>query len=630
MGTIKRLLGWGGQHIGWNIAGFDVPVVQANGIEVRGTILDMMDGWHLLQPDMDKGLEFVSAFFTALPPWKHLADEFGREALYSCYDADAALQNALGIQKGLQAQGIWDLFLRQCDLALVLREAGDRGNVIDREAQAELEVELTELLRVALLEAQALVPSEFRKAKLYVRLPKGAVPEQWVEGIREVTARACTMCGKLNVSAKTHPCCKKGLGAVEMVKTEQHFFARTKLPADISLEELKKWLGSNGFNPNSSDQLIEYIKAYDHPLGYNPKTEMDSADGKQLAKLAVKYGAKHPIYQHTCGIHKISKALSTYVFGMRPDKAGRVHSTYVNAPWTWRLSSRNVNMQNQGKREANPYAKKARKTIIATPGRMLVQADSSAIEAVFVGYFMNDQKYIELARQSIHAYVACHKLGWEFTPDAVAKVKREQGALYESVKTVVHGTNFGMTPYLMHMNRPDLFPRMKDAKEMQELLFAALPGLKTWHWEIRSFAQRTNYLLSPWGVKFYFYDVFTHARDGERNIIYHEDGTPKIILGKDGKRVVAALPQSSAGFFMRDNLVILGQTKARQWMGANVSVHDGYCLDVPTHEVDEAIDLLSTVLTRPIVEMGGLQVGCEVEVGPDWGSMKKVKTVSIT
>jgi hypothetical protein len=357
---------------------------------------------------------------------------------------------------------------------------------------------------------------------------------------------------------------------------------------------------------------------------------MDSADGKQLKKLAHKYGAKHPIYAHTCEIHKISKALSTYVFGMRPDKANRVHSTYVNAPWTWRLSSRNVNMQNQGKREDNPYAKKARKTIIASPGNVLVQADSSAIEAVFVGYFMNDKKYIELARQSIHAYVACHKLGWEFNPDTVKKVKREQGKLYESVKTVVHGTNFGMTPYLMYMNRPDLFPRMKDAKEMQQLLFDALPGLKQWHWEIRQFAQKNNYLLSPWGVKFYFYDVFSHKRDGERNLLYDDKGDPLITLGKDGKRVVAALPQSSAGFFCRDNLVILGQTKARQWMGANVSVHDGYCLDVPTHEVDEAIEILCNVLTRPIPEMGGLQVGCEVEVGPNWGEMTKVKTVGVS
>jgi hypothetical protein len=243
---------------------------------------------------------------------------------------------------------------------------------------------------------------------------------------------------------------------------------------------------------------------------------------------------------------------------------------------------------------------------------------------------MNDPDYIKLARASIHAYVACKRLGWEFTPENVKRVKREKSALYESVKTVVHGTSYGMTPYLMHMTRPDLFPTLRSAQETQAFLFNVLPGLPRWQWEVRQFAHKHNYLTNPWNMRHYFYDVFTYKRDPDTHaVLYGPDGEPLIKLGQDGKRAVAFLPQSSAGFFCRDNLVLLGRTKAAPWMGANISVHDGYCLDVPEDRVDEAVEILCEILTRPIPQMGGLQVGCEVEVGTDWGSMTKVKTVTI-
>jgi hypothetical protein len=629
--TIRRLLAFPGCHIGWNIINFDVPIVEANGVSVCGTVLDYMDGFHLLQPDLDKGLEFVSSIFTDLAPWKHLAGEFAQEALYSCIDADAALRNSIGIAEAFVKQGIWQLFLQQMKLTKILNAAGARGNCIDGAAQKELETLLSEKLRVGLMKAQELVEPQFLRVKPYVRLPKFAIAEEWQEFENETPVRVCSVCGARGVSEKTHPCCKTKGAKVESIMLKTKAWARMKLRPDTSLEGVKSWLQFNGFNPNSSDQMLAYMKEYDHPVGYNHKTGSESADSKQLLKNGLRYNTKgHRIYLHTVELHKISKALSTYVIGMTSDEHGRVHSHYVNSPWTWRLASKNVNMQNQGKRKSNPYAMLARKTIVASPGCTLVQADSSAIEAVFVGYFMGDQKYIELARKGIHAYVCCQKLGWDFTPDNIKRVKAEQLGLYDAIKMVIHGTSFGMTPYLMHMERPDLFPQMKNAKETQALLFEVLPGLKEWHWNIRVAAHKTNSLISPWGVKFYFYDVFTYKIEpATRTILYGPDGKPLINLGKDGNRVVACLPQSSGGFFCRDNLVLLGETEASEWMPANVTVHDGYCLDVPNARVPDAIEILGTILTRPISQMNGLRIGCEIEVGQNWGEMEQVKVIKI-
>jgi len=620
---IGRLLAYTGPHVGWNIVGFDVPLVEANGVEVGGEVLDMMDGWHLLHSDLDKGLEFVSAFYSDLPPWKHLSDSDLK--LYSCIDADAALRNAEGITADLKKAALWDRFRKEMELKALLQEAGRRGNIIDIEAQQKLQVELEEKLRQLLLDAQLLVPAESRQAKLYRRKGKGK--GHWIEVEQMAPVRQCSRCGRLNINVRH--ACKDGPGfEIQKIDVPTTMYVEAAPSRDCTLEELKVWLKANGFNPNSTQQLMAYMRANKHPVGYNHKTDQDSADALHLRKLVAHYGKKHPIYAQTLEIHKVQKALSTYVIGLKPDASGRVHTEYVNATSTWRLASRNVNMQNQGKREANPYAKAARKTIIASPGCQFVQADSSAIEAVMVGYFMGDPGFIDLARKSIHAYAACRKLGWEFTPENVQKVKGEQAQLYERMKRTIHLTNYGGTPYMMVQAAPEVFPTRKAAKEMQDFLFDLFPGLRQWHHEVRLFAKKHGYLTSPWGIKHYFYDVFTYEMIDGR-VRMRPDGQPCIRLGKDAKRAIAFLPQHSAGMFMRDNLLLLGKTEARLWMPANVSVHDGYCLDVPENKIELATEILVDILTRPIEEMGGLRVGCEVEVGPNWGAMTKTRTVTV-
>jgi hypothetical protein len=246
-------------------------------------------------------------------------------------------------------------------------------------------------------------------------------------------------------------------------------------------------------------------------------------------------------------------------------------------------------MQNQGKRESNPYAAAARKTIIAPEGFRIVQADSSSIEAVMVGYFMNDPHYMELAKLSIHAYLCCKWLGWEFTPENVKKIKKDHKDLYEQLKRVNHGTNYGMGPRLMFGNDPEIFGTLKEAKRCQEFLFEQLPSLPKWHHEIRTRAQKEGYLQNPFGLRHYFYDVYTYQTTGSGSIVYGNDGLPKIKLGKDSKRAIAFLPQSSAGLFARQNIVLIGQSDMEPYMPANITVHDGYCLCVPYNLVDKAV-----------------------------------------
>jgi DNA polymerase I-like protein with 3'-5' exonuclease and polymerase domains len=620
MADIGRLLASDLEKIVWNGRTFDIPLIRANGLVVNGAVLDGMDMWHYYQSDLPKGLEFVSAFFTDLMPWKHINNS--DPALYSCIDADAAYLIVQGITAEMTRTGQidkWRVHDQQCMAQLDV--AGGNGMHIHLERQKELETELTEMLREKLVEVQQDLNPAWMKTKVYVRLGQADPAFEWKPTVASKAVKRCAYCNKENVNKK-HPCFKEQEQKILLDAKEVEAYYKTLTP-DAPLESIQEWLKSNGFNPNSSNQLISYMKGNKHPVAKNWKTDADMADSKHLARLAVRY-PDHKVYAQTVEIHKIAKALSTYI--LATDENGKAYCTYVNSPSTWRLGARNVNVQNQGKKEGNKYAAAARATIIAKPGYVFVQADSSAIEAVFVGVFMDDPAYIEIAKKSIHAYLCCKKLGWAFTKENVKRVKEEQEVLYNQLKRVVHGTNYGMGPYLMHMNEPEIFPTLRSAMQMQRFMFDSLPKLPEWQFDVRQRAKREGYLENPWGLKHYFYDVFNYAYDDDGELIIdRRTGRPKVKAGSDSKRVVAFLPQSSAGLFMRENIVSLGKELDPAWFPAHHSVHDSYCLEVPDHDgtIEYAAGCLREILTRRIPEMNNVRVGCEIEVGKDWKNMKR-------
>lgn len=244
---------------------------------------------------------------------------------------------------------------------------------------------------------------------------------------------------------------------------------------------------------------------------------------------------------------------------------------------------------------------------------MFVEADSSAIEAVLTGYFAGDRRLIDLSKQSVHAYLCCQKLGLAFTPEHVTLVKTHHEGLYSAMKQTVYLSLYGGKPRMMVLQAPKHFRTLREAEEMQAFFLAQFPSLVAWWDQTREFAHKHNSLTNPWGWKNYFYNV------------YRRDDQGHTILGEDKNEVAAFLPQSAAAMFMRDNLRILGATWVRPHMPAIGTVHDSICLDVPEARVDEAIDLLVSVLSRPIPELGGLRIGCEVKVGDDWWAMSKVR-----
>jgi len=598
---IRRLLSSDLPKAGWNCAAFDVPRLTREGFPVGGRIYDFQDGWHLLESDLPKGLEWVSSYYTHTAPWKHLSDQ--QPALYAAIDADVTIQNAIGITRDLKAAGQWDLFERHVtDLMPLLFQAGARGNQVDVDYQqtlrADMEAEKGRLIDAA----QAMVPDAVRPTRRVKTAPGPDVPHRvvWVPG----TVKVCDRCLRVITSKAEHqqgkkadnPC--KGAGVL-------------KEEAQVAEYDLLE-----PFNLGSSQQLLAYARYHKHPVGINHKTKQPTMDKTQLEKLAKKVGATHPLYQAALDYSKVAKTLSTYMY--TPDAEGLIHTTYVNAPSTWRLASRNVNLQNVGKRESNIWAKKARRQIVARPGHIFVQADSTSIEAVVTGYLIGDPTFTAVAKKSIHAYLVCAELGLEFTDETVEQVKKTHKNLYNQFKTAVYLLLYGGDPFLMHMTNPELYPTKQAAEAIKEKIFTLMPKLPEWQTRVREQAKREGVLQSPWGYRHRFYDVYTFKRTASGEIEYHEDGTPIVKLGNDAKRALAFIPQNCAGAFCRDTLLLIGQSEWGPYMPANISVHDGYTLEVPEALKDAAAQFLIDTLTRPVLELGELRIGCEVDMGYNW------------
>jgi hypothetical protein len=620
---VKRLLeNYRGIHVGWNSLHFDYPMMMEDeGIEFHpeATLLDGMDLWHWLQSDLDKGLEHVSGYFTDITPWKHLAT--AEPGTYSCIDSDAAFRNTVAIIEQVKKSGSWETYKKvSIDLMLpVLYKAGRRGVHIDIQKQEELKKDLNAIQEDLLQKVQEAVDERFKKYKQYVRKPDRPGYEP-ITGVGR--QKYCSACDKPNVTRK-HPCIVQSKGTIQERTVSVEYFIQNRPGAG----EIQSWVKTNGFNPNSTTQLREYIRYYGHPLGQNHKNKNadEAVDAKHLRKLAKKFGDQHPLYPLTVKIHKVSKALSTYCW--TPDADGKIQTTYTNKPSTWRLASEDKNLQNVGKREDNPYAKKARGTIVPPPGYIFLQADSSSIEAVLVGHFMQDSSYIELAKKSIHAYLVCKWHGWDWNPANAAKAKKD--VLYDQMKRAVHGTNYGMGYRLLYSQYEDIYPSMLEAKRCQDFLFECLPQLKEWQHQIRVRAQKECYLESPWKHRHYFYDVFSYRMDANNRLMYGPDGKPLIKLGKDGKRAVAYLPQHSGGMFARENCVLIGNSEYGQYMMANCTVHDSYCLALPEAKLQGAKQFLIDTLTRPVIQLSGLRIGCALETGTDWLNVTELETVTV-
>lgn len=493
-----------------------------------------------------------------------------------------------------------------------------RGVEVDNDARRELLHKLTTEVHGYQDEAQQYVPEQLFPVERKKRSPSEASREKRrVVSVTPVTVerdsvKTCSRCGLQHVTAAKHTARKGGKGEVPLnacYKADILQQPGTDTEFDIRLP----------FNPGSDDQLRAYAELYRHKLGRNWKTKEATLDAKQLQKFIDKYGDKHPLYKLARSIRGVRKAKG-YAKAWVPDELGRLYGQFKNVPETLRLSQADHNFMNVSHRGNVPYADELRRLLIAPPGHVIIEADSSSIEAVMTGYYMGSKSYMEMAKKGIHAYWACQTLGLEPTKENIALIKNSTDLktriLYETKKRTVHGVSYGMGAILLHFSYPEFFPTIKAAQAEIDDFFQFVPDLQAWQLDTQKWAYKHGYLESPWGFRNYYYQVFNY-----------DTGTKLYRPGPDAKAAVAFKPQHSNGMFQRENLKMIASRGWLKYMSAIGHVHDSNGMIIPEEMVEKAASDLIDVMNRPIKQLGNLIVGVQVKVGKNWGEMEPYRSV---
>jgi len=510
------------------------------------------------------------------------------------------------------------------DLDPVLWQMGRVNGIhVDNEKRLALLSEMNHKVAGFVSEAQSYAPVEIHPRKLWKTKPEGdkhLIPLQ----VPNDKVKTCSRCGLQHVTKTEHTGRKGGRGDVPLNACYKADIIFTP-GFDTHYEEVL------AFNPGSDDQLRAYASLHRHRLGQNWKTGEDTLDEKAVQKLINKYGEKHDMYRLALQIRKVRKARG-YAKAWVPDEKGLLYGQFKNVPETLRLSQSNHNFMNVSHRGNVPYAEELRSLLIAPPGFVLLEADSSSIEAVFSGKFMGSDSYMALATKGIHAAWLCEKLGLEVTKDNIKKVKNPEDnadfwaargltvfqlkVMYETKKRTVHGVTYGMGAKLLFESYPEFFANKAEAQAEIDDFYRFVPDLKAWHDDTRKWAHKNGYLQSPWGVRNYYYRVFQ---------LDWATGVWK--PGEDAKACIAFQPQHANAMFQRENLMMIAKRGWLQYMTAIGHVHDANGLCVPEERAEEAATMLAEVMNRKIPQMGNIQVGVQVKQGKNWADMKVVLTV---
>lgn len=381
----------------WTDSHFDSKRLRASGLRLPNRILSGMWAWHFYHSDLRKGLGFVAPFFYAGPPWKHLSA--AEPAKYNAMDQAIGRAATIGSLDRLKAEGRLDRFMRHCvDVGPILVTMGKAGVPVDREYRdgvffPRIRAEYDE----AVAQLQSQVPDNVKPVKTWKRPPKD------MTGV-EVTT--------VDTGIKT-------LGGEPLMKPVL-------------------WSKRLPLNEDSRNQVIALMGRL------NIKPPKVRGEGRETteAKHLLRLSKKYPVFGTILRCRQRGKLISTYQWPL--DEHGRVHTEYGFHSSTWRKTSRSVNLMNIPKR--NDLAQAFRRTIVASPGHMLIEGDSSAIEAVFVGYDAGSPSYVRLSQAGIHGWMtsAYHKqvIPTDTEFDQLVKLckaaKKQWPEDYEVLKRVDH------------------------------------------------------------------------------------------------------------------------------------------------------------------------------------------------
>ncbi|HET9253885.1 MAG TPA: DNA polymerase [Pseudonocardiaceae bacterium] len=698
---------------------------QADGSDV--TILDAMWAAHYLQSDWPLGLGFWAPFYSDYGVWKHLAKVKGQDALYAAVDGlQTNRVGPYGVFPALVKDGLWDAFWRHSHLReqYVLRPSYEQGVPVSVD---RLDAFHTKLQGIAADRLTAIQHSELvgvlHPKNGYKKKPKSETPPKTVlgrarekgdaakadyiaQGVRLVertvtcAVQSCRACGKSPVGP-AHNCLvrrkrkRRAAAAADLTPSlldgdpgladpqqpaeddaaaEPHAAVAPLLVTSPSVEQ--RWFWQLPFNPDSSRQILKFIKDSGESPGKEKHTKKETGDKATLKKLAKKTG--NPVYQQILDYKAVKKVDSVYVVGTKRRlwKDNRVHPLITQRPSMFRDSSVNPNLQNviADKSGRSSLAAGFRDCIVADPGYRIVEIDYGGTEGVDTGWMIGDPVYIRLATLGVHAYLTAHLLHekkiLQTVPDLswsdsdlvflFKEIKKYYPADYDRAKRCVHGNNYGLTVYGMHETFPEDFPTLKDAQYTQDLYYALCPKLPEFHERVRAIAYDQGYLGGPFvddytlltrsgkhhpfGYRHWFWGVqsvrpltevaYRKLQWIAKNRLKRENHPRvriinrrpfEVVPGEDSKRVIALFPQSITAGKLKEAQLNLLHPESRTFIGHAAEgktpllhpIHDSLLFHFPDRVWEWAASIAVLVMRAPC-----LQMPCPEE----WGIGSHIRT----
>ena len=361
-----------------------------------------------------------------------------------------------------------------------------------------------------------------------------------------------------------------------------------------SIEQLQQsiWaLAGEPFNIQSPKQLGHVL--FDQlmlPAGKKTKTGW-STNAAVLEKLR----GKHPIIDQILDYRMLTKLKSTYADGLLKEISadGRIHTNFqMTVTATGRLSSTEPNLQNIPVRRE--LGAQIRRMFVASPGKVLVDADYSQIELRLLAHIANDETMIAAFRsgEDIHAVTASQVFGVPLAE--VTPLQRSHA------KAVNFGIVYGISAFSLAQ---DIGVFQNEAKAYMDSYFAKYHGVRDYMKRIVEQAKADGYVTT----------LFGRRRD------LPELKSSNFNLRSFGERVALNMPiQGTAADIIKAAMVRVDARMRAEKLQARLllQVHDELIVECPAEEAETVKAILTEEMEHVVDYRVPLLV--DAKIGASW------------
>ena len=361
-----------------------------------------------------------------------------------------------------------------------------------------------------------------------------------------------------------------------------------------SIEQLQQsiWaLAGEPFNIQSPKQLGNVLfERLMLPAGKKTKTGW-STNAAVLDKLR----GKHPIVEQILDYRTLTKLKSTYADGLLKEISadGRIHTNFqMTVTATGRLSSTEPNLQNIPVRRE--LGAQIRRMFVASPGKVLVDADYSQIELRLLAHIANDETMIAAFRsgEDIHAVTASQVFGVPLAE--VTPLQRSHA------KAVNFGIVYGISAFSLAQ---DIGVFQSEAKAYMDSYFAKYHGVREYMTRVVEQAKADGYVTT----------LFGRRRD------LPELKSSNFNLRSFGERVALNMPiQGTAADIIKAAMVRVDARMRAEHLQARLllQVHDELIVECPAEEAETVRAILTEEMEHVVDYRVPLLV--DAKIGASW------------